>query len=202
MSREYASWIAGIGHTSPDGIDRADYCAELRGGDELVLKCEPYNRFNPKAVAVYHRRHHLGYIPTQHSWIAEAFAVGDRPKCQVEEVFLDEKKRAARVSIKISVVPQNKFAAEANKIDDKFGRSHEEPADLVEIAEQHAPASASFTPRRQLYRWLSIPIALATLACASVIILRGPQIAQFEPTLAAIAQNLRRFSDLILGQLR
>ena len=202
MSREYPSWIAGIDHAAPAGIDRADYCAELRGGDELVLKCEPYNRFNPKAVAVYHQGHHLGYIPTQHPWIADAFAAGDRPKCQVDEVLLDENKRAARVSLRISVVPQSKFAAEANKTDEEFEQRDEEPAVPVELAERLVAAGAPVATRRKLYRWLTMPIALAALAWAFMINLRGPQIAQFELTLAAVVQNLRRFSDLILGQLQ
>jgi HIRAN domain len=75
--RSYPSWIADLKGKSPTGIDRRHYAYQHLGpGEALELVREPANRSDDHAVAYCHRGVHLGYVPKQQRWIAEALDDG------------------------------------------------------------------------------------------------------------------------------
>jgi hypothetical protein len=78
--RSYPSWIAELSHKSPAGVDRRGYAYEhLGAGEALELVRERANSKSDHAV-------HLGYVPKQHHWIAEALDDGLRLTAIVENV--------------------------------------------------------------------------------------------------------------------
>jgi len=87
--RSYPSWIAELRHKSPAAIDRRRYAYEhLGAGEALELVRELTDSKGDHAVSYYHRAVHLGYVPKQHHWIAEALDDGLRLMVIVENVKL------------------------------------------------------------------------------------------------------------------
>jgi hypothetical protein len=85
--RSYPSWIAELRHKSPAGIDRRRYAYEhLGAGEALEFVREHTDSKSDHAVSYYHRAAHLGYVPKQHHWIAEALDDGLRLAVIVENV--------------------------------------------------------------------------------------------------------------------
>jgi hypothetical protein len=85
--RSYPSWISELSRKSPDGIDRRRYAYEhLGAGEALELVRGPTNSSSDHAVSYYHRAVHLGYVPKQHHWIADALDDGLRLAVIVENV--------------------------------------------------------------------------------------------------------------------
>ncbi len=85
--RSYPSWIAELSHKSPAGVDRRRYAYEhLGAGEALELVRERTNSKSDHAVSYYHSAVHLGYVPKQHHWIAEALDDGLRLTAIVENV--------------------------------------------------------------------------------------------------------------------
>jgi hypothetical protein len=85
--RSYPSWIAELSHKSPAGVDRRRYAYEhLGAGEALELVRERANSKSDHAVSYYHSAVHLGYVPKQHHWIAEALDDGLRLTAIVENV--------------------------------------------------------------------------------------------------------------------
>jgi len=85
--RSYPSWIAELSHKSPAGVDRRRYAYEhLGAGEALELVRERTNSKSDHAVSYYHSAVHLGYVPKQHHWIAEALDDGLRLTVIVENV--------------------------------------------------------------------------------------------------------------------
>jgi len=84
--RSYPSWITELSQ-SPAGIDRRRYAYEQLGaGEALELVRERTDSKSDHAVSYYHRAVHLGYVPKQHHWIAEALDDGLRLAVIVEIV--------------------------------------------------------------------------------------------------------------------
>ena len=87
--RSYPSWIGELRHKSPAAIDRRRYAYEhLGAGEALELVRERTDSKGDHAVSYYHRAVHLGYVPKQHHWIAEALDDGLRLMVIVENVKL------------------------------------------------------------------------------------------------------------------
>jgi len=85
--RSYPSWIAQLRHKSSAGIDRRRYAYEhLGAGEALEFVREHTDSKSDHAVSYYHRAAHLGYVPKQHHWIAEALDDGLRLVVIVENV--------------------------------------------------------------------------------------------------------------------
>jgi hypothetical protein len=85
--RSYRSWIAELSSESSDGVDRRRYAYEQLGaGEALELVRERTGPRNDRAVSYYHRAVHLGYVPRQHHWIAEALDDGLRLAVIVEKI--------------------------------------------------------------------------------------------------------------------
>jgi hypothetical protein len=85
--RSYPSWISELSRKSPDGVDRRRYAYEhLGAGEALELVRGPTNSSSDNAVSYYHRAVHLGYVPKQHHWIADALDDGLRLAVIVENV--------------------------------------------------------------------------------------------------------------------
>jgi hypothetical protein len=83
--RSYRSWIAELNRK--DGVDRRRYAYEhLGAGEALALVRERADSRSDRAVSYYHRAVHLGYVPKQHHWIAEALDDGLRLAVIVEKV--------------------------------------------------------------------------------------------------------------------
>ena len=85
--RSYPSWISELSRKSPDGINRRRYAYEhLGAGEALEFVRGPTNSSSDHAVSYYHRAVHLGYVPKQHHWIADALDDGLRLAVIVENV--------------------------------------------------------------------------------------------------------------------
>ena len=85
--RSYPSWIAELRHKSPAGIDRRRYAyGHLGAGEALELVRERTDSKSDHAVSYYHHAVHLGYVPKQHHWIADALDDGLRLMVIVENV--------------------------------------------------------------------------------------------------------------------
>src|SRR5262249_58118557 len=70
-----------------DGVNRRRYAYQHQGaGEALELVRGPINSTRDHAVSYYHRAGHLGYVPKQHHWIAEALDDGLRLAVIVENV--------------------------------------------------------------------------------------------------------------------
>jgi hypothetical protein len=85
--RSYPSWIAQLSHKSPAGVDRRRYAYEhLGAGEALELVRERTDTKSDHAVSYFHGAVHLGYVPKQHHWIAEALDDGLRLMVIVENL--------------------------------------------------------------------------------------------------------------------
>jgi hypothetical protein len=85
--RSYPSWIAELRCKSPIGIERCRYARDhLEPGEALVLVRERAEAGDKHAVSYRHGDVHLGYVPGQHRWIAEAIDDGLRLLAIVEIV--------------------------------------------------------------------------------------------------------------------
>jgi len=85
--RSYPSWIAELRGKSAVGIKRRRYAYEHLGpGEALALVRERAEPDDKHAVSYRHRDIHLGYVPRQHCWIAEAIDDGRRLLAIVETV--------------------------------------------------------------------------------------------------------------------
>jgi hypothetical protein len=103
--RSYRSWIAEL--SRKDGDDRRRYAYEhLGAGEALALVRERTDSRSDRAVSYYHRAVHLGYVPKQHHWIAEALDDGLRLAVIVEKVKLGwfVRRRAKFVGTRIIVL--------------------------------------------------------------------------------------------------
>ena len=105
--QSHPSWIAEFSRKAPTGIDRHRYVYDhLRGGDTVELVRDRAKRRDHHAVAYYHRGVHLGYIPEQHLWVADAMDDGHRVIAVVEQikVGLLLRRRAKFVGTRIAVL--------------------------------------------------------------------------------------------------
>jgi hypothetical protein len=105
--RSYPSWISELSRKSPDGVDRRRYAYEhLAAGEALELVRGPANPSSDHAVSYYHRAVHLGFVPKQHRWIAEALDDGLRLAVIVDNVRLGWifRRRAKFVGTRIIVL--------------------------------------------------------------------------------------------------
>jgi hypothetical protein len=105
--RSYRSSIAELRRTSPNGIDRSRYAYEhLAAGEALALVRERTNSRSDRAVAYYHRAVHLGYVPKQDHWIAEALDDGLQLAVIVEKVRLGwfVRRRAKSIATRVIVL--------------------------------------------------------------------------------------------------
>ncbi len=87
--RSYPSWIAELRRKLPNGMDCRRYAYKHFGpGEALELVRGPDKSNSDHAVLYYHHAVHLGYVPKQHSWIAEALDDGLSLAVIVESVKL------------------------------------------------------------------------------------------------------------------
>jgi hypothetical protein len=71
--RSYPSWIAELRRRSRVGTEIRRYAyAHLGPGEALELVREHAEPGDKHAVSYRHRNFHLGYVPAQHRWIADA----------------------------------------------------------------------------------------------------------------------------------
>jgi HIRAN domain len=85
--RSYPSWIAELKGKSPTGMELRRYAYEhLQPGEALVLFRERAEPGDKHAVSYRHRDVHIGYVPRQHRWIADAIDDGLRLFAIVESV--------------------------------------------------------------------------------------------------------------------
>lgn len=102
--RTYPSCIKQLRRLSPAGVDRRRYVsASIRPGDALELVREAGAPRNRLATAYYHRGVHLGYVPKQQSWVAEALDDGLRFAVIVEDVRMGwfRRRRARSVQTRL-----------------------------------------------------------------------------------------------------
>lgn len=103
--RTYPSCIRQLRRLSPAGVDRRHYVyAFIRPGDALELVREANAPRNPLATAYYHRGVHLGYVPRQQSWVAEALDDGLRLAVIVENVRMSWFRRRRARSVRTRLI--------------------------------------------------------------------------------------------------
>jgi hypothetical protein len=105
--RSYPSWIAELRSKSSAGIECRRYAYEhLAPGEALVLFRERAEPGDEHAVSYRHRDVHLGYVPRQHRWIADAIDDGLRLFAIVESVKMSWilRRRATFVRTRIIVL--------------------------------------------------------------------------------------------------
>jgi hypothetical protein len=103
--RSYPSWIGELQGKSPAGIDRRRYAYEhLEPGEALVLFRERAEPGDKHAVSYRHRDVHLGYVPRQHRWIADAIDDGLRLFAIVETVKIGWIFRQRATSVRTRIV--------------------------------------------------------------------------------------------------
>jgi len=87
--RCYPSRITELRRRSPLGVDRRRYVYRfIKPGDALELVREPCHSRNQRAVAYHHLGSHLGYVPKNQGWVADALDDGLRIAVIVEDVKL------------------------------------------------------------------------------------------------------------------
>jgi hypothetical protein len=85
--RSYPSWVTELRRRSRVGVEIRRYAYEHLGpGEALELVREHAEPGDKHAVSYRHRNFHLGYVPTQHHWIADALDDGRRLLAIVETV--------------------------------------------------------------------------------------------------------------------
>ena len=105
--QSYPSWIAELSDKSPARVDRRRYAYEhLGAGEALELVREHTDTKSDHAVSYYHRAVHLGYVPKQHHWIAEALDDGLRLTVIVENLKTSGifRRRAKSIGTRIVVL--------------------------------------------------------------------------------------------------
>ena len=106
LARHYPSWVAGLEYESPQGVDRAAYCARLKLYDFIRLVREPDNPHDDGAVAVWHGKVHIGYIPRKHAWIGEAMDEGHLMGAVVRAIERDEDGRISFVGLEVGIAEE------------------------------------------------------------------------------------------------
>ena len=85
--RSYPSWVAELRRRSRVGTEIRRYAYEHLGpGEALELVREHAEPGDKHAVSYRHRNFHLGYVPKQHRWIADALGDDRRLLAIVETV--------------------------------------------------------------------------------------------------------------------
>ena len=105
--QSYPTWIAELRRKSSDGVDRRRYVyKEIRRGDSIELVREIANHDDTHAVAFRHGGVHLGYLPKQHRWVADAVDDGHRLVAIVERVKVGGifRRRAKSVRLRIAIL--------------------------------------------------------------------------------------------------
>jgi len=91
--------IVGMQHRGTVG-----FVAALPAGEPLDLRREPTNQFDPKAIAVWARGTHVGYIKaSQNAPLASAIDRGERPSATLHR---SQTGRWPLVEIQAKVVPE------------------------------------------------------------------------------------------------
>ena len=104
--RAIVSVIEGLAERSPDGLDRARYCAALTTGAELTLA------FDGRVVAVLHEGRDIGRVPAHDGRVASELAAGRRLRCVVLTVETGGliRRKARRIEIEIVPVDDARFS--------------------------------------------------------------------------------------------
>jgi hypothetical protein len=109
-SQSYPSWIDEFRRKSAAGIDRRRYAHDhLGSGEAIELIRKPAKWRDGRAVAYYHHDVHLGYIPKQHGWVADAIDDGHRVIAVVETIKFGRllRRRARFVNTRIMVIERS-----------------------------------------------------------------------------------------------
>lgn len=84
---------------------RGKYVARhVREGDEITLRLEPDNPRDPDAVACYHGRQHIGYIPSRSGWVGRSIKEGDTHLVTVTGFDANEEGELSCVEIEIAIL--------------------------------------------------------------------------------------------------
>lgn len=99
--RSYPSAVVGLRYPAPDGTNRSSYARRrLRQGDLIQLVRDPDNEHDDNAVACFHGKVHLGFIPSRHDWVARSLDEGD----ELQAVITDFDQEGSQITaIKIDV---------------------------------------------------------------------------------------------------
>lgn len=73
-------------------------------GDEITLRLEPDNPHDPDAVACFHGRQHVGYIPSRKDWVGRSIKEGDTHQVTVTGFDTNDEGELSCVEIEIAIV--------------------------------------------------------------------------------------------------
>jgi hypothetical protein len=83
---------------------REEYILDhVAAGDTIILKHEPRNRYDPNAVAAYHRRRKIGYIPSDKPWVCKSIIEGDEHEVEVTDLYFNDDGELTSVDIAIII---------------------------------------------------------------------------------------------------
>jgi hypothetical protein len=98
--RQYPCKVVGLAYHG-----RADYvAANVHEGDFLTLVREPNNSHDDRAVAVYHNRAKIGYIPAEKRWVYRSICEGDTHEVWATEHCFDDDGNLAALAIQIAIL--------------------------------------------------------------------------------------------------
>jgi hypothetical protein len=98
--QSYSCALAGIPHER-----RARYIAnQVHVGASLTLRREPDETYGPEAIAVYHERRKIGFIPAEERWAWQSLADGERNEATVQELTFAGDGAVSGVNITVNVL--------------------------------------------------------------------------------------------------
>jgi len=81
---------------------------KVREGDDLTICLEPDNPKDSNAVAVFHRKQKIGYIPARKTWVARSLNEGDNHNVEVTGLVENEDGELVAVDIQITILKDGK----------------------------------------------------------------------------------------------
>jgi len=162
--RTYTCVVTGIAHEG-----RAKYIrSNVPPGTALRLVPEPDNPYDADAVAVYHRKRLIGYIPKEKRWVAASISEGDEHEVVAEELRFNDEGQPSVLAIRIAIVADGE-PDEPDEPDEFSVPSG--PASSEFIASVVSAGKASIAPTKpNIYNRLAILVfALTALAVAYAV---------------------------------
>jgi hypothetical protein len=97
--RYYPAKVVGVRYEGRDRYVKKN----VRVGDSLTFQVESNNPHDPGAVAVFHARTKVGYVPSDRRWIRDSIAEGDSHEITVTEFVENDEGQLAVIGIRVGI---------------------------------------------------------------------------------------------------
>ncbi len=98
--RYYPSKVVGVRYEGRDRYIRRN----VQIGDSLQFLPEPDNPHSSDAVAIYHAKTKIGYVPSEKRWIKDSIAEGDTHEVEVTELIENDDGQLVALAITVGVL--------------------------------------------------------------------------------------------------